>query len=91
MGIRNLIYMGGMNMKSKHSLGNLVTAVIAKIINHLEVCAVNRSIGRNYLDSLVAHHCKQCKRFVHIATPIPASIDPNQMRFKNGPPLPLVG
>src|SRR5258706_6004009 len=41
--------MGGMNMKSRHSLGNLVTAVIAKIINHLEVCFGNRSIGTQLL------------------------------------------
>ena len=36
-------------MKSSHSLGNLVTAVIAKIINHPEVCVANRSIGTRLL------------------------------------------
>ena len=47
--IRNLTYMGRMDMKSRHSLGNLATAVIAKIINHQEVCVGNRSIGTRLL------------------------------------------
>lgn len=92
VGIRNLICKGRMDMKSRHSPGSLVIAVIAKIINHPEVCVGNRSVGTRLLRLVGSTPLQAMQEVGAYRTSNPsAKLTSNQMRFKNGPPLPLGG
>jgi hypothetical protein len=93
VGVRNPICKSRMDMKSRHLPGSLVTAVIAKITNHLEVCVGNMSTGTRLL-RLVGSPSLQAVQEVgayRTSNARSVKLTPNQMRFKNGPPLPLGG
>lgn len=92
MGIRNLIYMEKMALKSRHSRESLVTAAIAKITNHLEV-SVRSGLIRTRLLRLIGSPSLQAVQKVSIYHNSNASVKMtfDQMRFTNGSPLPLGG
>jgi hypothetical protein len=77
-------------MKLRYSRESLVIAVIAKITNHLEVSI--RSAGTHLL-RLVGSPSLQAVQEVGLYRNPKANVELtfNQMRFANGPPLPLGG